>query len=60
MQFKEQWIAYIDYGNGDTENLIVLDSDIEMFAWVECHCRKRLDGYYYKGSKVHVRKKIKF
>lgn len=58
-KFPEEWIAYINYGNGYTENIIVLDSHMEMFAWIECHCRKRWDGYYYKGNKIHVKKKIK-
>lgn len=60
IKFKEKWIAYIDYGDGYTENLVVLNSQMEMIAWVEEYLERRFDGYYHNGNKVHVKKKIVF
>jgi hypothetical protein len=59
-KFKEKWIAYIDYGGGYTENLITLNSQMEMIAWAEEYLECSIDGYYHNGNKVHVKKKIVF
>lgn len=58
-KFKEKWIAYIDYGDGYTENLIVLNSQMEMMRWAET-LEQRPDGFYHNGNKVHVKKRIEF
>ena len=58
-KFPEKWIAYIDYGGGYTENIITLDSQMEMMRWIET-LEQRPDGFYHNGMKVHVKKKIMF
>lgn len=58
MAFKEEWIAYIDHGNGLTENLVTLNSQMEMFYWCEEYLESRFDGYFHNGHKVFVKKKI--
>lgn len=58
MQFKEKWIAYIDYGNGMTENLITLESKMDMMWWLEEYLESRPDGYYHNNMKVHVKKRV--
>jgi hypothetical protein len=59
-KFKEKWTAYIDYGGGYTENLIALNSQVEMMSWAEKNLDKKHDGYYHNGNKVHVKKRIEF
>ena len=55
-KFKEKWIAYIDYGDGYTENLIALDSQMEMIGWCEKYLNHNYDGYFHNGYKVFVKK----
>ena len=57
-KFKEEWIAYIDYNDGCTENLVTLNSQMEMMWWIEEYLECKFDGYYHNGKKVHVKKKI--
>lgn len=56
-KFKEKWIAYIDHGDGYTENLIALNSQMEMMFWLEDNLESRPDGYYHNGVKVCVKKR---
>lgn len=57
-KFKEKWIAYIDYGDGYTENLITLDSQMEMLQWLEKYLEHKANGYFHNGRKVFVKKTI--
>lgn len=55
-KLKEKWIAYIDHGNGLTENLVTLNSQMEMMWWIEEYLECRIDGYYHNGHKVYCKK----
>lgn len=55
-KLKEKWIAYIDHGNGLTENLVTLNSQMEMMWWMEEYLECRIDGYYHNGYKVYCKK----
>lgn len=56
--FNEVWIAYIDYGDGYTENLITLKSQMEMFWWMEEYLERRWNGYFHNGHQVFCKKHI--
>ena len=58
IKFKEKWIAYIDHGNGMTENLIALDSQVKMMCWMERNLERRYDGYFHNGHRVLCKKTV--
>ena len=58
IKFPEKWIAYIDHGNGLTENLITLNSQMEMFYWCEEYLESKFDGYFHNGHRVFVKKVV--
>lgn len=58
INLPEKWIAYIDHGNGMTENLIVLDSQVKMMCWMERNLERRYDGYFHNGNRVLVKKTV--